>query len=119
MRTRYVVLLAITVLTLAALACGGSGSRANAPDVGDDIGACVVCQDFVKDQLVAPATAKFPICSHWEIDQKYGTTDTWTATAYVDAENRMGAMLRMEFTCEVRYKGDDNWGLLDLKTDQR
>ena len=112
MKTRHYVAIAILVLVLAALACGGSGG--SKPDKGNMYGACVVCEKFVKNRLVAPKTAEFPACGEMKIEKVYGTTDTWTVIGYVDAQNRMGALLRSTYLCKVEYKGNDKWGLISL-----
>jgi len=114
MKTRHYVLIGILVLALAALACGGGGGKPR-PDKGDTIGACVVCEEFVKNSLVAPKTAEFPACSKMKIEKVYGTVDTWTVIGYVDAQNRMGALLRSIYLCEVEYKGNEKWGLIALE----
>jgi hypothetical protein len=79
----------------------------------DDIGAYVVCQDFVEDSLKAPSTAKFASMSDSTITS---TGWVYTVSSYVDAENSFGAMIRTDFLCKVSYKGDDNWHLEELIT---
>ena len=73
---------------------------ADGPDefVPDGIGARMACEDFVEERLKAPSTAEFTD----------GTTtgtaaEGWTVTGSVDSENSFGAMIRNDWSCEVRY----------------
>lgn len=81
-----------------AYATDDGSSDGDSPEL-QQIGAENACEDWVRDQLKAPATAKFS-----------GTTSTgsgpWTVTGSVDAENSFGANLRNTWTCEVRLDGD-------------
>ena len=108
MRAKLALVVVVVVLALAALACGGTP----APDVGNRYGAQVVCEKFVTKQLVAPATAKF--ASPDSVTKLSGTKDSWRVVGHVDAENRMGALLRLSYTCDVAYQKNDNWQLEDL-----
>lgn len=71
--------------------------------------AVYMCEEFVKDRLKAPRTAKF---SH-EVPAKFGVA--WRVTGAVDAENSFGVPLRLTYTCTVRAKdGKDTWELVTL-----
>jgi hypothetical protein len=87
-----------------------------APDVGDDIGAIAICKKFVAARLIAPAEAEWPGLFEKEEATQLGP-DTWRVVSWVDASNRMGVLVRMGYTCEVSYQGDDKWRLetLDLQ----
>lgn len=78
--------------------------------------ACKACQGFVKEKLVAPATASFQSC----LDVKYGWDwhfpERWVIAGYVDAQNRMGALIRGHYECTVRLVGDE-WHLEELELD--
>lgn len=78
----------------------------------DNIEICVMTRSFVERSLKAPSTAKFPSCSSLKIvrlgDQAY------RVSSYVDAQNSFGAMLRKYYTVEIKYKGNDNWELLNI-----
>lgn len=49
-------------------------------------------------------------------------TTWWQVYGYVDAQNRMGAFLRLNYVCLVDYKGSDgmydNWELIELEFDE-
>ncbi|ULJ69262.1 hypothetical protein MIS45_11070 [Wielerella bovis] len=73
-----------------------SGTRAN------QILAQYACEDEVKKQLKAPASAQF---SNWQY--RYNdSTKTHTLSGSVDSQNSYGAMLRSNFVCTAEYKGD-------------
>ena len=71
-------------------------------DVGNEWGAWEVCENFVKDELVAPRTAKFLVPERAQIDSE---TDTWLIVGEFDSQNRMGAMIRATYICQVTYLG--------------
>lgn len=73
----------------------------------DSYDACAYAHVFVKRQLKAPSTAKFPYCSEATIVHD---GNTWTVLSYVDAQNSFGAMLRSEFIAEMEYRpSSDEW----------
>lgn len=82
------------------------------PDAGDSIGACLICKDFVQERLVAPRSAEFPSCSEAIVTKI--DNDTWQVVSYVEAQNRMGVMLKAAYVCEVTYVGNDRWTLDDI-----
>ena len=85
------------VSCVASLNSGGSSN-----DHGvDRIEAQLACQDFVKEKLKAPATAKFS-----GQQTNVAGVNQWTVTGLVDAENSFGAMLRSNWTCSIRLDGD-------------
>lgn len=68
-----------------------------------------VCEQFVKDQLKSPGSAKFTGAS-----ASTGGS-TYTVTGDVDAQNSFGGLLRSHYTCVVRL--DDQakeWRLVSL-----
>lgn len=78
------------------------------PDHGDASTAQLMCENhFVKDRLLAPASAKFSPDS--ETQAVSLGDERWTVTGYVDSQNVYGAMLRNRYTCTVRYLGKDTW----------
>lgn len=74
-----------------------------------------VCTQFVTEQLRAPATAQFPAVSAAVVNRMSG--DEWEVRAHVDSQNGFGALLRSTFNCTVRFDGEDQWRLVDLKID--
>jgi hypothetical protein len=63
-------------------------------------------------ELIAPSTAKFPPVR----DQRIETEDdmTFVVWAYVDAENRFGAIVCTRYWGEIEYRGKDTWRLIDI-----
>lgn len=80
-----------------------------AADDGDEFGAQAACVDFVERQLKAPSTADF---GDEEVTQIRGPV--WEVVGEVDAENGFGAMLRSDYVCRVKFKGDDEWTLVKM-----
>jgi len=70
-------------------------------------------QDFIKDRLLAPGTAKFP----WRFDD-YDVvtldTDVYRVSSWVDSQNAFGALLRKTWTVELEAIGEGNWRLVML-----
>ncbi|AJD26861.1 hypothetical protein G8E05_10780 [Clostridium botulinum] len=64
-------------------------------------------QEFVKENLKAPATAEFPNFEDGKVVVA-GDEKKYTVIAYVDAENSFGAKIRSKFLCNL--KDDDNGG---------
>jgi hypothetical protein len=86
---------------------GGSSSASPERDQNSAVAAWTMCEEFVKRQLRAPATADFP----WGYDQftRRESDSVWVVTSYVDAQNAFGAKIRNNFVCRVRWTGGDNW----------
>jgi hypothetical protein len=78
---------------------------------GDKIGAWIIAQDFVKEQLVSPGSADFGGWLDQTADQC--VTDLgqghYVVRGWVDSQNKFGAKLRSHFTCTVEYLGHDKW----------
>lgn len=85
-------------------------SETDEPAGGDEVGAQVVCEDFVTDRLKSPATAEFTDA----VAVPTTNADEFEVTGNVDSENGFGAMLRSSYTCTVVNTGGDNWRLVDL-----
>jgi hypothetical protein len=89
----------------------GSGRNAggrNAVSGPDEMSAFLVCQNFVRARLKAPASAEFPSIN----DQTTFVTDEgggrYQVDSHVDSQNSFGATLRMEYACHVRYTDSEN-----------
>lgn len=81
--------------------------------------AFTMCQSFVTDRLKAPRTAEFATYSEALIerlnDDDYDRRP-FRVTAYVDAQNAFGALLRQQYICTVRPPlKDDPWLLVNLE----
>lgn len=63
-----------------------------------------VCEEWVKEKLKAPSTAKF------QDGSESGTAAGFTITGTVDAQNSFGAALRSSWSCEIRYdEASEEW----------
>ena len=70
----------------------------------------VMACDFVKENLTAPATARFP----WSSDayQIIETQGRYKVESYVDSQNAFGAQIRKKFVVIMRYyPTDQSWTL--------
>lgn len=81
--------------------------------------AFIMSQNFVKENLKSPSTAKFPF-------QEYSWSDPDTKNnsvmikSFVDSQNGFGAEIRTTYFVTVKFKGGlaediNNWILQDLK----
>ena len=82
-------------------------------DKPDKIGASIMCEEFLKDGLKAPSTAKFAQYRDGNVTQN---GNQFTVVSYVDAENSFGAMIRTTYICVVEYTGNGKWRLKSLET---
>lgn len=96
-----VVLVLLGIGGIFAATRGGGG---DSEDGRDDIGAAIVCENFVEDRLRAPSTAEFPSTSDYDIS---GSGSVYTVRGYVDSENGFGAMIRSDWTCVVQETGTE------------
>jgi len=73
-------------------------------------------QEFVKKRLKAPSTAEFPSLVLEESDIRITVQDpnTFTISAYVDAQNAFGAKIRTHYTATLKYLGSDEWQALNV-----
>lgn len=65
----------------------------------------LACQDWVRDRLKAPRTAKFVRGSTQTGRLIGGDSTQWLSRGSVDAENAFGAMLRNRYECQARVRG--------------
>jgi len=66
-------------------------------------GAAIACQTFVKQQLKAPATAKFPNPYTPGTHVMHALPNgVFQISSHVDAQNSFGALIRNTWDCEVR-----------------
>ena len=73
----------------------------------EQAGAKSVCREFVKDRLKSPASAKFPDESEAMATELLSVG--WRVRGYVDSQNSFGAMLRSDYTCDVKLAADKKW----------
>lgn len=100
----------LVLLAFASVACSELGG-----DEPDDTMAYVMCQDFVKDRLKAPASAGFPLMHEATI--KENGSEQWQIRSHVDSENSFGANIRSFYDCEIKFVGNDKWQLVSLDFD--
>lgn len=105
------ILLAGLTLTACSTA-GDSDTGGPRPDKEDGTMAEVMCEEFVKDQLKAPATAEFSHQQHRETGEQ-----RWDVTGTVDSENSFGALIRGSYRCDIRYLGKDQWRAKHVEVD--
>lgn len=91
-------------LALALTACSSAAEPAEDRWKPTDAEAIDVCQEWVKGNLKAPASAEF---SGVELKR---TTPDWTVRGAVDSQNSFGAMLRNEWKCTIRWSiAEEKW----------
>jgi hypothetical protein len=66
------------------------------------IPAFVMSQDFVRDRLKAPATARFPSITDAGVGTTYLGGCEHRVVAYVDSQNSFGALLRSRYVATLR-----------------
>lgn len=73
----------------------------------EDLLAYNYAEDFVKQQLKSPSTAKFPGIWDGKRDHitKLGNRE-YKINSYVDSQNGFGAMLRSNWSCVIYFEGD-------------
>ena len=84
-----------------------------AQDCKDPIGAFVMTQRYVKQRLKAPGSAEFPW--YHEIAVQYLGDCTHLVTAWVDAHNAFGALIRKPYRARIKNTGDFTYRLIHLK----
>lgn len=83
---------------------------------GDSGMAAIMCQDFVKRRLRAPATAQFPNIYSADTRRQDLGQGRYRIEAYVDAQNGFGALIRNTFTCVInKTPNTDTWNLESLQ----
>lgn len=74
----------------------------------DGFNAQLACEELVRKQLKAPATAQFAPNGDLRVsDDGYGR---WTVDGYVDASNSFGAHLRNRYRCSLEFDGTETKG---------
>lgn len=90
---------------------GGSSSNSSAEETDTSGGegmARVMCEKFVKERLKSPSSADFSETT------SSGAEPEYVVSGAVDSENELGAAIRNEYRCLVRYTGNDRWELTEL-----
>ena len=111
-----IVFLVAVFIFLLAQCTGGSEDKQPSSGSSRTVEAFTICQMFVEDRLVAPATANFGGAPS-QATTRLGA-NRYQVDAYVDSENNFGAQIRTEYSCTVSYNsGGDSWTLESLTTD--
>jgi hypothetical protein len=77
--------------------------------------ALVMCEDFIKDRLIAPSTAEFPWSfDNYQVHRLIDRENGYNIEGRFDSQNAFGAMIRSIFSCKVQNTTGDTWELLDL-----
>ena len=89
-------------------------------DRGNSTMAYIMMEGFIKRQLKAPKSAKFPrIFDGRENHVKYLGSNRYSIISYVDSQNFFGAMVRNYFIGEIEKIRGDEWRLHSLEFKQR
>jgi hypothetical protein len=112
-----VVVGVLLLIILANLPGGNSSPSASSLEstYGSSEGALSVCEDFVKDRLKAPSTAKFGIEGTVQSAVIVLDSGRFVVRGYYDAENSFSAMLRSHYTCKVKHTSGRSYSLQDLE----
>ena len=114
-RGSLVPILLLAILVACGIFCVIASLRQGGDSGPTPRDANMMCEDFVKNRLVAPATAKFPSLQDVTVIVVSDTQNIYKVSGYVDSQNRMGALVRTHYTCVVKYIGNNKWQLQDLE----
>ena len=81
---------------------GESSPPISKPYVPDEIELHIQAQEFVKQGLKAPSTAKFPTLPY---DTSTDGNGLYRVVSYVDSQNSFGAMMRSDWSVTMRLTG--------------
>lgn len=107
-----VILVFVTLVLWRSCEGGGGGIGGQRPE-HDSLAAYIMSQEFVKDRLISPSTAKFP--SYRDDFVTHLGDGRYLVKAYVDAENIFGAKIRNYYTVTLRYVGGNKWQLESIQ----
>jgi len=117
MRKIMILLIALMVISVGFL--GGCTHDDKSSDINEGNltngknDAYLKSQEYMIDELVAPATADFPTIDKVTFVKK--NENTWGIVSYVDAQNSFGALIRTYYSCKL-VENEDTWALLYFKT---
>lgn len=104
----WLALLVIGVPAACAVLLSSNGSSDWEPTT---VEARLICEDWVRDRLRAPGTARF------NNGDETGSAGNYTITGTVDSENGFGALLRSSWECSIRWDdASEMWrGTVDVR----
>lgn len=87
-------------------AFGSDDDDSSSPTVANKMLAYSYAEDFVKQRLKSPSTAKFPsIFEKADHITELGN-NKYRINSWVDSQNGFGAMLRSRFSCKIIFKDE-------------
>lgn len=107
----------LIVISLGYLLFGGSSNTKPPPidNCNNKTAAFVYGNELVQQRLKAPATAIFPNTSDSEVSISSSGNCTHTVSAYVDAQNSFGALIRTRYNITVQYiEETKRWKLISI-----
>lgn len=112
-----VVIMLLIVVAGACVLFSVRGGRGNGLTVTDgQIGAFIMCKQFVTDRLKSPSSAVFPTAAGDGVSIATLSSAQYRVHAYVDSQNSFGATIRTTYDCTVRNTAGQNWVLENLVT---
>lgn len=107
--TKHVLSL-ITIAFFIFLAIGSGDNNDNATDGNSSntnkFLAYNYAEEFVKDNLKSPSTAKFPDTTEKMNHITELGENEYQINSWVDSQNSFGAMIRSNFSCKIIFDGD-------------
>jgi hypothetical protein len=64
-------------------------------------------EDFVKQRLKSPSTAKFPGTSEKDKHITELGNNQYQINSWVDSQNSFGAIIRSKFSCKIIFEGNN------------
>lgn len=99
-----------TITAAAVIALSALASGCGTPDYCDgsfaETSAFVASQQFVRRQLRAPSTARFPNITDREVRVSKVGECSFRVSGYVDAQNAFGGTVRTRYVARVRPSSD-------------
>jgi flagellar basal body-associated protein FliL len=109
------LLLASILIVVAAMYNSGDFSPDAWKTRDNSAAAYVMMQDFVKDRLKAPASARFPGDDDRGVHIYGSDNQKYLVSGYVDAQNSFGALVRNYYGGELEQTSENRWRLLSLE----
>ena len=115
----FTIICIVSIFIICSVIFSGDGAGSNINEFDehykiDKTMACIMTQGFVEDVLKAPSTAKFQNC--YDASVNYQGGQIYYVHTYVDSQNGFGAMIRTQYSMEIRDNQDKTWTKLDFYT---
>lgn len=106
--TVYVIFLGIVgiLIITAIISSSNSNHKPNESSSSNKFLAYTYAERFVKRQLKAPSTAKFPGTFEKNDHITQVSLNEYKIVSWVDSQNSFGAMIRTNFSCIIKFDGD-------------